>query len=282
MTTADLSREAYDALPGVNFSTLKLFSRSPAAYRYRLDNPPGPDSDAMLRGRIAHLACFEPERLADVAVWDGRRAGKDWQAFFAANAGREVCPASIFEYARRLGAAARRNPDAAPLLAEARFEVSLAWADAATSRAMKGRLDAVGHNFLLDLKTTRDASPEAFGRQSWAACYHVQMALYADGLVANGADADGLRCYLLAVEADAPHVSQLYEVEPWLLDIGRDTYRAWLTQLAECEASGAWPGYATGVRPLTVPRWAVPDEMREDGGSGLDGLGLQFGDSDEA
>ena len=281
----DMARSEYDAIKAHNFSSLRLLARSPAAYRYWQDNPPSPDSDAMLRGRLAHLAVLEPERLASVVIWDGRRAGREWESASAAAlaAGTEIAPRAMFDAARAMGAAARRNPDAARLLADARTEATLTWADAVTGLLMRGRLDAVSADgaAIIDLKTTRDASPDAFGKSAWASHYHVQAAIYVDGYkAATGREAS---YYLLAVEAEAPHVSQVYEVEDWLLDVGRDTYRAWLHTWKACDESGVWPGYftTTAPQPLRVPRWALPDELREDGGTGLDGLGLQFGGNEE-
>src|SRR5258708_4790284 len=87
----DLSREDYDNIVAVNWSTLKHMDRSPAHYRQELlewDH----DTSAKKRGRVSHLAIFEPERWRNsVAVWDGdRRAGKLWEQFVERNKGLEL------------------------------------------------------------------------------------------------------------------------------------------------------------------------------------------------
>jgi exodeoxyribonuclease VIII len=267
-----MTHAEYAAIPAANFSTLKCLDQSPAHYRHRL-TVPREDGDALRKGRAVHCAVFEPERFAaSWPAWDERRAGKEW-AEFLKGCGGDYLTATEAAWTRAVAAAVRSDRHAAPLIEGGRAEFAIRWTDAATGIACKARLDYWTHAGIVDLKTCRDASPGGFGRAAAKYMYYVQMAFYFDGLVA-ASGTDYPAPVLLAVETEAPHVVQAYRLTDDQLEAGRDLYRGWLARLAECRATDRWPGYADGIADLALPGWVWGDE---EGGSGLDGLGLEFG-----
>lgn len=286
MTTAkaqivfSLSREKYDALARVNWSTLKWMRRSPAHYRDRItglekDTPP------KKVGRGTHLSCFEPERFrAECALWTGKvRRGKEWDAFKLENAGRELLTAAEYQECLDLSAAVRSSAMAAPFLSGGRSEVTVLWTHEAPAIGelpgfgleCKARLDFVANcGALVDLKTTKDASPEGFGRQVWNLRYHTQAAFYTDAYFA--ATGQRVPYVFVAVETARPRVVQVYTVPEIYLDLGREEYRALLQRLHDCRSESRWPSYAEQVLELSLPRWAAPLSEDED----ATGLGLDF------
>lgn len=268
---ASLTREQYDAATGINWSALKHMGRSPAHYQ-QAQATPMEDTDALRLGRCVSMAVFEPDIFgARVAVWDGgRRAGKEWQAFCQANAGREILTEEQYAQCIAIQRAVGTDPTASKWIREGRGEVSAQWIHTVAGRQVlcKGRLDCVAPPTILDLKTTRDASPEAFGRQSWGLEYHAQAAWYVDGWeLATG---KRLPYALVAVEKEAPWAVQVYTVPEHVLEIGRQRYRDLLRRLVQCKADNQWPGYSTGPLELTVPRWAGVSHPEDN----IDGLGL--------
>jgi PDDEXK-like domain of unknown function (DUF3799) len=255
-----MTRAEYDALPAVNYSTIKHIARSPLHYRYACENDTQPDTDAMVLGRVTHLAVFEPEKLAThVAVWEGRRAGKEWEAFEAEHAHQEIIKPELFATALAMGKSARVA--AGKLLSEGESEIVMQWTDAETGIRCKGRLDHISRGFgIIDLKTTADASALAFGRRAAALQYPVQSAMYTDGAEANGWCS--LPYTILAVESRAPYAATLYTVTADHIDQGRETYRGWLRTVKACQDSGIWPSYPPGV--LSLPRWAEPSVGADD------------------
>ncbi len=252
----DLSREAYDAIEAVNFSTLKHLAQSPAKYRYALDND-RPDTDALRRGRVTHLACLEPDRLPSaVVVFEGaRRAGKEWDAFEKANAGKEILTLKEFEQVKAISLAVRNSPQVAPYLEDGRGEVSVTWET--NGVACKGRMDwLAGCGAIVDLKTTKDASPLGFPREVLNYKTHAQAAFYSDGYAA--ATGDVLPYLLIAVEPVAPFAVQVYRVPPRVLSLGREMYLSWMATLIECRRENRWPGYGQGELDLVLPAWADP------------------------
>lgn len=258
----------YSAIPAVNWSTLRELARSPQHYRHRLSTPRA-DSPAMRLGRARHARILEPERYADeVAVWAGERRGNAWLAFKEACAGREILTVSEAEEVEAIATAVYAHPTAASLLTGGAAERVVTWTDAATGLDCKARLDYLRADAIVDLKTTKDASPRTFGRNAYTYGYHSQVAFYADGLGGETSTVPR-RCYLIAVESEAPHAVAVYEVGEDALAVGRREYRRLLTQLAECRAADEWPGYGDGVSDLWLPDWAYGD------GSDLSGLGLE-------
>ena len=260
---------AYLQRKALNWSVLKNMAKSPAHYAHAVKHGID-DTQALKVGRALHTATLEPELFATrYAIWDGgTRRGKDWDAFEAraTEEGKETLKLDEVLEIQVMAQAVRTHPEAAKLLAGGVAEQSLLWSVEspelgelkATQRAAKSRIDYRGPLGAVDLKSTRDASPEGFGRQAWTLGYLGQAAFYVDAIEA--ATGDVVPYWIVAVEKSAPFVVQVYEVSPELLSFGRDHYRELLVKLAQCEAADRWPGYVDGVAPLTLPRWVLPDE----------------------
>lgn len=267
-----LPRTEYDLMPGVNWSRLKWMGKSPAHYRHNLMQPVE-RTDAMVIGNATHVAVFEPEEYrARFAIWDGgRRAGKEWDAFCAANRGRDILTQAQSTEVQIIANAVRNDPVASKYVTGGRGEVTIRWehelADGWKTPA-KARPDFVASiGALVDLKTTRDGSPVSFGRQVANLDYLGQCAWYADGYeIATGVR---LPFWIVAADNKAPHVVQAYRVTEDQIAIGRTRYTSLLTQLAHCLATNRWPGYVDGESDLLLPRYAYPD-LDDETASGSD------------
>lgn len=266
-----MTREEYEAIAAVNWSSLKWMGKSPEHYIHHLNNK-GEDSDAKQRGRVAHFAVFEPERLArEVVVYPDRKQGKAWEAFEAKHTGKEIISSRMWDAAKAIGDRARNHPMAAKYLASGRSELTARWIyksphiENLTPWEMecKGRLDFVADaGAIVDLKSSKDASPTGFGREAARYEYFAQLAYYRDGYETM----TGIRLpvIIVAVEAVAPYVVQVYRVEEDLLELGRERYESLLAHLRVCRESNNWPGYAGAEMRLELPRWAYgPDEEDE-------------------
>lgn len=276
----NLPRSKYELVQRVNWSSLKVVGRSPAHYRHELLRQ-GADTAARKLGRACHLAALEPERYRhEVAVWtEGRRAGKKWEAFCSEHEGQELLKEDEAELCQAIQRAVRNDSAAAKYLAGGQGEVSLFWTHVTPpmgalpgySLDCKGRVDFLATDrALVDLKTTRDASEDGFGREVYKYRYHAQAAFYADGYAA----ATGIRLpyVVVAVESAPPHVVQVYRVPDRVLDAGRELYRALLDRLHICREHATWPGYFDGEAELSLPKWAAGGADDDD----PTGLGLDF------
>ena len=259
---ADLKREKYDRLEGVNFSTLKAMAKSPAHYRHALTQPHH-DTDPMRLGRAVHLLALEPEKArTTIAVWDGgTRRGKDWDRFCDENEGRELLTEEQHEKAMAMALAVRADATAKAYLSNGRGEVTMVWEHRVGTgpnpvvMPCRGRLDFEGDAAIVDLKCTLNASPEGFGKQAWNLGMHIQAAWYSDAhFKLTGRR---LPYKLVAVENTAPFVVQVYDVPENVIEVGRESYVAWLDRLAFCRETSTWPAYWDGEQALTLPKWAL-------------------------
>lgn len=270
---------AYIQRPALNWSLLKHMAKSPAHYRYAAKSRTE-DTLALKQGRALHTAVLEPEFFSiRYAIWDGpRRQGKDWDAFDAQAAadGKEVLKLDEVLQIQVMAEAVRRDPDAARLLSGGVAEQSILWTAEtpelgdlkATKRAAKSRIDYDGPLGLVDLKSSKNASPDDFGRQAWNLGYLGQAAFYIDAKAAVTGEVRPFR--FVVVEKTPPFVVQAYEVPPELISVGRDHYRDLLCRLAQCEASGNWHGYVDGVASLTLPSWVERSLDEDMGDTGID------------
>lgn len=264
-----VNRDRYDVIERVNFSTLKWMKKCPKKYRHHSVKAPK-DTPAMKMGRVSHVAALEPERFrASIAVWDGpRREGKDWDDFRLRHAGKELLTVDEHETCLAISKAIEGEPEARRYLTNGGSEVTMLWkhpVSVETSAGKfeiaeiecKGRIDFDSQDAIVDLKTTRDASPEEFGKQANSLGYFTQAAWYVDGYAfASGGI---VKPYVIvAVENTEPYVVQVYELTKEDLQLGRIEYRAWLDKLAFCRAHNFWPGYSHDGKALVLqrPAWA--------------------------
>ena len=286
MIRYDMPRAEYDALSAEHWSTLKHIARSPAHYLHSvLAAHADMDTDALAFGRALHLAVLEPSRCAqEIAVWDGgTRRGKAWEAFAAEHAGLELITRAQRQKIGSMVASISNTTEIAAMLTGGNAEVSIAWKDADTGLDCKGRLDYVREpsdslkdaGGIIDLKTCRDASPDAFGRASLRYGYHGQAAFYCDGLAANSLSGRPLPYSIIAIEVAPPYVAQVYRLSEDVIELGREEYRRCLDRVAECKRSGQWPGYSARQMDLQLPKWAWGND------DDLEALGLEFGETDE-
>ncbi len=271
---------SYDTLEGESISTLKEMLKSPKHYYHRKRFQKYGTS-SMSMGTTSHIAVLEPERfLQEYAIWrtedsEGnkrQRRGKTWEMFQDQNAGKTIVKEDEYLSAISLRDSVRRDEVAMRYLAMGEPEVALSWTDEDTGILCRGRMDWItkvnGEYAIVDLKTTRDASPVLFGRDCARFSYHLQLAYYADAV--EQATGEFPRCVVVAVESHAPYDVVTYVVEDDVLDIGRSEYKLLLEKLKVCREKNEWPGQGEMIeRSLQLPAWCIPDEENDDM-SGLD------------
>lgn len=263
-------------------SGLKQMLRSPAHFRHYVENPEDDkQSPALTFGSALHCAVLEPDvfarryvvlpadapRYPTDAQWnakgqrapDSQKAVDFWTAWNAENTGRERLSAADYDKVRRMADSAMAHPVARGLLMGGDREVTMRWKDADTGIDCKARADLFASGeFLMDLKSCRDASPEGFARAVTTYQYGLQAAHYLSGIQANG---DAIKWFVfLAVESSEPYVCQPYILDAQAESLGFNQRRKAITKQAECLSTGHWPGYSLQLEELRLPAFAYYGE----------------------
>lgn len=255
-----MSNADYHAQDSVSKSGLDLIRKAPALFKWRRENRQLP-TPAMRLGTLTHTAVLEPWRLAEDIMTTPKidrrtAAGKaDWEAFLIASEGKELVEPDELEKLYAIRDAVRAHPAAAKALAgEPTIEQSIFWhAEGVDCRC---RPDAVTEKgVIVDLKTTKDASPDGFSRSIAGYRYHVQAAFYSDGYkAAFGEPPRGF--VFIAVETEPPFLVAVYVASPTMILRGRADYLADLETFRRCRDADEWPGYSDAPLTLELPKWA--------------------------
>lgn len=194
--------------------------------------------------------------------------------YAAANDGKTVLEDELFYQLINMRDAVFAHPRANKLLTKVKTtaEVSAYWHDPETGALCRVRLDCWREDgYIVDLKTTADASIEGFAKSVANFRYHVQAPFYMTGIT-EAAEQSGVEIapikgfVFLAVEKDACVVNGeskgvgVYVLDKEAIYEGTMQYRKDLNTYVQCSNSGKWPGYSDKVETLTLPKWAVKSE----------------------
>jgi hypothetical protein len=243
--------------------------------------PPSSDADAMIFGRLVHTVILEPHKLdgyavldpdvigvkADGSKADNPTATKAWKdAVFAAKRdGLTVISPKMLTKANLLSEAVSAHPEAARLLAAATGHEVSAYADHPSGAKVRARFDLIGPGYIADIKTTRDADPDTFGRAMHAFMYHVSAANYLDVARANGLDAE--RFDLVAVEKDptpgGEYRVSVMEIHEDAIELGRqlmaEACRRWLDLGKRIDL----PSYGDDRHVIDLPAYAYETDFED-------------------
>ena len=251
----------YHADLAVSQSQLKVLRYgTPRHLRHQILHPKDP-TPAMELGSAVHSSILTPDLFDSGYVraleGDGRKKEvKEARARQAAEFPGCV-PMKPEDYDRCLAMRHEvlAHKDASVLLDCQRKELTAVWEDEATNLLCRARMDAVSDDgtIIVDVKTTRDASREAFSRAIYQFGYEVQAACSVDGAVANGLPATLFA--IIAVEVDPPHCVCVFQISGEAIDAGRQELRRLMQIYSDCVDRDEWPSYRSPVE-ITLPAYA--------------------------
>jgi len=248
----NLLAEFYHATKALSKSGLDQFRKSPAHFRAWQDGTTRNESSPALEfGTAAHCAVLEPDRfVGQYTVFNGDRRTKEgkaaWQAIL--DSGKTPLPQEQWDNITGAAAAVHAHPAASGLLNGIKAEVS--YFDNWNGVEVKARIDGMGSDYIIDLKTTQDASANAFAKSVAQFRYHVQAAWYQRITGIN-------RFVFIAVEKEAPYGVACYELDQWAIDVGHSIIDEQLKTFIECQELNSWPCYSSQIQSLSLPVWAA-------------------------
>lgn len=215
---------------------------------------------AMEFGTMIHNYILEGKEPACLPALDLRtKAGKAEKALFIEeNKGRNIVSADDYVAALEIKKNIFADYRAENLLdfSGGEAEKSFFWEDKKTGLNLKAKTDYI-HNsgeYIVDLKTTIDASESSFLKSIINFNYDLSAAMYVDGVEA----VTGIRpdFYFVAVENKAPFAVNVFKMSEEDLQNGRSLYRYALKKLLDYYEDQEEYGYGNEIIETNLPPWA--------------------------
>lgn len=248
----------------VSKGAIVKFAKTPLHYKAWIDGKAeDEETDALRFGRAFHCAVLEPERFARAYVaepaWGDCRKTENKtrrDAWRALNGGKAIIDADDERRIIGMRSALRAHPLVSKMLAEGEAEVSAYWTDPETGLRCRARADffSRAHRMIADVKSTADASPEAFRRDVFKYRYDWQHVLYRAGFAALGERVEHF--VFIAVEKEPPYAVATYTLDSLGVSLAFDRVRMQMRRLADCLSRNEWPGYDAGIQTIETPPWA--------------------------
>ena len=218
----------------------------------------------MKLGTAFHASVLETENFEELIavspnVDKRTKAGKEVHAKFLEDVGdKTIITHDQFEKMKVMKMSCLAHPEVQKLLEKCyatEFQTTFDF-DKMKCKAMIDLCDSEGT--IVDIKTTQDASPEAFTRSSANFLYHMQLAWYAKAM---NLDWREVKAYIIAVENTAPYGVAVYKFSQSALLNGWELCKTAMTQWKEYKLNlamgdGVFP-YSNEVLELELPVWAT-------------------------
>lgn len=255
-------REAYEAIHAVNYSTLKHILRSPAHYQDSLKEKDEEDELRFAVGTLAHAMILEGKDLRDFyaikpsGMSFATKEGKAWRDAQTLPILKEDDANSIPGMAEAIA-----NDEEASAILRACQEREVSVRADIQGVACKGRLDGFGRDIegksiIADIKTTRDARRHAFSKRIAELHYDFQCEWYSRLKQAQDKLEQKPGAVWIVVENKSPFAVACYYPEADVWASGKKKVERALTLLMKCREENSWPGYASGIKPISMPKWA--------------------------
>lgn len=262
----DVPELDYHSDPTLSASGAKTLLHSPARFAWERENGTKA-SDAMDLGTLVHtLVLRSRDKRLVVCPFDSMRtkAAQEW-AEKVGTAGQIVVTHKQVRQAIAIAKAVHTHPLAGAIFTEGRAEVTLVWDDPETGVRMRGRIDWLRANAIVDLKTCgRYGGSElsTFGRQAASLDYPMSAANYVAGVAALTGET--LPFITVTVEVEPPYFITVSTYHDEDLLEGHRRMREAIEEYARRSESGQWVD-PPEIEAVPIPGWyagrRVPQEF---------------------
>ena len=271
-----MTEREYNQAEGVRRSDLWKMEDSPEKFKYFLEHPVE-QTPAMAFGSACHKFILEnedfPGEYALAPNVDKRtKAGKEeWETFLATIGDWTPISMDDNQIMVDMYAALERTPLAKKLVfGKGETEQAFFWTDPDTGEKCKIKVDRlVKYNrrwYVVDYKTTQCAETFRFNSDMWKLGYHLQAAMYTEGVMKAKKLKKRPGFLFVAQEKKPPYSVNVIEVSEEVMNAGVAKFHQLLDKLHACKVIDQWPGYLNGNVPndAFVPNWmqqAMEDEI---------------------
>lgn len=244
--------KTYFSRPELSNSDIKLINKS---YSHYLNKNDQDDTASMKFGRALHCLILEPEQFSSryiIAADVDRRTtiGKSYCARLESS-GLDIITSKEWSELNELKSNIMNHPLAKNMITGAiKEEAIFGELEGIKCRA---KLDISNKGFLIDLKTTTDASKDGFLKSVVNFSYHQQAAFYTD--LYKNAKGESLGFLFIAIERDTGLVA-CYVLDDSLVEAGRARYKTGIAKYKYHQSNPeAYKGYSDEVETLECPHW---------------------------
>ncbi|MDT8992844.1 PD-(D/E)XK nuclease-like domain-containing protein [Curvibacter sp. APW13] len=266
-TKEEISSQAYHEERGhISSSQLIHVLRTPAHFLYHSLQGSAEESDLMRMGTAVHCMVLEPNEFKNRYVFAPRHYDRrkkvdlaELEAIAAQYPGRTILEPSERFTLEKIVTGLRNHAKARQLLAApGQSELSIFWRDDLTGIDLKVRIDRLvevgSTGMMLEVKSTDNASPEAFSRKIIDMDYDLRAVMYADGVQKAYGFTPSIAW--LVMERETGFVA-MYQPTAKMLQRARRRYEEARIALAHAKSLNSWPAYQTGesIESIDLPRW---------------------------
>ena len=273
----NMNEKEYNEAEGIRRSDLWVMNDSPEKFRFRMDNPEETTAPALIFGAAAHKLVLEPDGFYDeyaVAPQVDRRTkdGKAaWEQFASENEGKTIISQDDFDTISAMKEVLENNTLASIILfGDGYTEIPFFWTDPETGEKCKAKFDRLikdddGRYIVVDYKTAQYAQTDNFNRSVIMHGYHVQAAMYTEGVMKSKKLKKRPGFLFVAQEKKPPYSVNVIEVSEEVMNAGVAKFHQLLDKLHACKVIDQWPGYLNGNVPSDafVPNW-MQQAMEDD------------------
>ena len=266
-----ISNADYHHRHGISSSALKHMLACPAQYRaYATGEVKFKTTAAMSLGTATHALVLEPMDFDNqVCIIPKEYQGSSKAAKIKMadlqedHHGKEFLKEQDFEIVQRMRDSVYANSEAHNILSQSdnQIEMSGFYMDfdeetkVGTHMLCKYRPDLRTDFYLVDLKTTTDASKSGFTQSIGKFKYDLSAAHYLEGdRLTTGTDHN---CFIfICVESKPPFLTAVYRLDATGLEVGNYRRRKCLDLIKECRDSKEWPSYNNElIEPISTPSY---------------------------
>lgn len=258
----DISNEEYHASKGISRSGIMEFNKTPFHFWNKYLNPNSlieeETSSSIKIGSLLHYYILEENKfLNDYIVIDkiDRRTkqGKDYYEQIALS-NKKIITQDEFNHIKLMKDSIKSNHQIAELISEGKYEKSIYWNDPDTKLLCKCRPDIWQHSFIVDIKTSSNASYRDFQRSIFSYGYHIQCAMIHEAFK-QVFDMDMKDFVFVVVENKAPFATAIYKLDELSLYQSIEIFKNKLIEIKQCFDKNEWPSYKTQI--ISLPTYAI-------------------------
>lgn len=239
--------DRYFAHPGISNSAMRQIYKAPAKFIEWIKGLPEASREPHFRiGTALHYVLLEDPKGEKFKIFEGTKTfqSKAGDAFLDMYHADYIClTREELEIVKGMEASIRSEPRIMRLIDAGQKEIEIYGHEMTEHGKIpsKAKLDVLGPNYILDIKTLRDEiHPGTIKKMRDEYC--LQGAWYSHMAYTN-VDAEDRDFFLIAIEKKPPYCFRFLKMRPETIEEGTRRWKIAIETYSKCLSTGQWPGY---------------------------------------